>query len=63
MLEPGAQWRGDRMLLSVGPASVRFVAGSTLYEQDQDGFLIEEFSDRATTRNQAGALAEGLVWF
>jgi hypothetical protein len=26
-LEPGAQWGGDRMLLSVGSGSVQFVAG------------------------------------
>lgn len=44
-LEPGCQWRGDRMLLSVSAATVKFVAGSTLYEQDQDGFLVEEFQE------------------
>jgi hypothetical protein len=41
-LSPGAQWGGDRMLLSVSAASVKFVAGSTLYEQDQEGFLMDE---------------------
>ena len=43
VLQPGSQWRRDRMLLSVEGESVKFVAGNTLYEQDQDGFLIHEF--------------------
>ncbi|MGB7760294.1 MAG: hypothetical protein WBL61_10725, partial [Bryobacteraceae bacterium] len=42
-LEPGAQWGGDRMLLSIKGGSVRFVAGNTLYRQDQAGFLLAEF--------------------
>lgn len=42
-LASGAQWGGDRMLLRVDSESVRFVAGSTLYKQDQDSFLLAEF--------------------
>jgi hypothetical protein len=63
MLEPGAQWRGDRMLLSVGAASVRFVAGSTLYEQDQDGFLLEEFPGSGTAGTQQAPWLMGLSRF
>jgi hypothetical protein len=42
-LEPGAQWGGDRMLLSVGSGSVQFVAGNLLYAQNHIGFLLAEF--------------------
>ena len=42
-LEPGAQWGGDRMLLSVGSGSVQFVVGSLLSVQDLAGFLLAEF--------------------
>ena len=42
-LASGAQWGGDRMLLSVTDGSVQFVVGSTLYGQDQAGFLLAEF--------------------
>ena len=42
-LEPGAQWGGDRLLLSVGNGSVQFVAGNLLYAQDHAGFLLAEF--------------------
>ncbi len=42
-LASGDWWGGDRMLLSVNGDSVRFVAGSTLYEQDHVGFLLQEF--------------------
>jgi hypothetical protein len=41
-LRPGTQWRADRMLLSTGARSVTFVAGSTVCEQDVDGFFREE---------------------
>lgn len=42
-LESGAQWGGDRMLLSLDGGSVQFVAGNTLYKQDREGFLLAEF--------------------
>ncbi|MGO9232139.1 MAG: hypothetical protein ACLQKA_23330 [Bryobacteraceae bacterium] len=42
-LAPGAQWGGDRMLLSVMDGSVQFVVGSTLYRQEQADFLLAEF--------------------
>jgi len=42
-LESGAQWGQDRMVLSVDGDSVRFVAGSTIYKQDREGFLRAEF--------------------
>ncbi|HEY1221005.1 MAG TPA: hypothetical protein VGF03_18830 [Bryobacteraceae bacterium] len=40
---PGAQWSGDRMLLSAKDGSVQFVVGNTLYRQDQAYFLLAEF--------------------
>ena len=43
-LASGAQWRGDRMLVSVKDGSVQFVVGNTLYRQDQADFLLAEFS-------------------
>ena len=43
-LESGAQWGGDRMLLSLDSVSVQFVAGNTLYKQDHEGFLFAEFA-------------------
>jgi len=41
--ESGAQWGGDRMLLSADCGTVHFIAGSTLYRQDEAGFLLAEF--------------------
>ncbi len=51
-LAPGAQWGGDRMLLSVADGSVQYVVGNTLYKQDQAGFLLAGFpaGDEPATR-------------
>ena len=42
-LRSGVQWDGDRMLLSAHDGWVQFVAGNTLYRQDQAEFLLAEF--------------------
>jgi len=55
-LAPGAQWGGDRMLLSIKGGSVRFVAGNTLYRQDQAGFLLAEFPAGAAPPTRASWL-------
>ena len=55
-LAAGAQWGGDRMLLSVKDGSVQFVVGSTLYRQDQAEFLLAEFPADGASPNQASWL-------
>ena len=42
-LEPGAQWGGDRLLLSLGGGCVQFIVGDTLYQEDLEGFETAEF--------------------
>jgi hypothetical protein len=42
-LVSGTQWGGDRVLLSIEDGCVQFVAGNTLYKQDQADFLRAEF--------------------
>jgi hypothetical protein len=55
---PGAQWRADRLLLSVDRKSVKFLAGNVLYEEDLDGFLKHEVPSGAPAgASQAGWLA------
>jgi len=55
---PGAQWRADRLLLSVDRKSVKFLAGNALYAEDLDGFLKHEFpSGVPAGASQAGWLA------
>jgi len=44
------------MLLSVGSAAVVFASGSTLYEQDQDDFLADQFAGGSTSTRQASWL-------
>ncbi|MFY9727411.1 MAG: hypothetical protein WB579_06760 [Bryobacteraceae bacterium] len=52
----GAQWGADRMLLSVRDGSVQFVVGSTLYRQDQAGFLLAEFPSGGAALDRASWL-------
>jgi len=55
-LESGAQWGGDRMLLSLNGGFVQFVAGNTLFEQDREGFLLAEFPAGCASANRASWL-------
>jgi hypothetical protein len=59
-LAPGWQWRGDRMLLSVDLASVKFVAGTTLYQEDQESFLLSEFVGSGETIARQAPWLRGL---
>ncbi len=55
-LASGAQWAGDRMLLSVKGGSVQFVAGNTFYRQDQADFLLAEFPAGGASPSRASWL-------
>jgi hypothetical protein len=62
-LKPGAQWRGDRLLLSIDRESVRFLAGSILYREDLDGFLAREFPSGLSVRPGRAGWFDGLSRF
>jgi hypothetical protein len=55
-LASGAQWGGDRMLLSVEGGTVRFVVGNTLYGQSQADFLLAEFPAGGVSPSRASWL-------
>lgn len=57
LLVPGAQWRGDRLLLFIDRTSVKFLAGNILYEEDLAGFLQHEFPFSGTVS------ADPTPWF
>ena len=59
-LLPGAQWRADRLLLSVDPQSVRFLVGNVLYREDLDGFLRDEFPSGAPVHTSRARWLAGL---
>jgi len=52
----GAEWRGDRMLLSVDREYVRFVAGNILYRQDRVDFFQAELPSEGVSPRRASWL-------
>ena len=65
-LRPGAQWRFDHLLVSAGRNSVRFLAGSVLYEEDLESFATREFpsgGDAASGRWLEGLSRHEIAFF